>query len=196
MRRSIRAWGRFRVLSWKAAAPKSTPTADDYLHTDSHVLRIGHGDGERDGNCWLNGAAGAVDQQVSHPTTHTLSTTQTTTVRWEAVNGGQWNAQQGQGLNRSSNDIRTYVSGSDSIGPLTAGTHTYSLTVRRRTGDHSGRQDHFPSLCLATPPPDPPVTIDSFTRDDPFNDRIRREFHDLELDDFQCGLRATINGST
>ena len=36
----------------------------------------------------------------------------------------------------------------------------------RRSGDHSGDKIVFRYVVSATPPPDPPVTIDSFTRDD------------------------------
>ena len=95
------------------------------------------------------------------PDDSTLSTTQTTTVRWTGVNGISGTIT-GPGLNRALTTAEL-TGGTQGIGPLSAGNHTYRLTLNGEAGTNPATRSF--SVTVTTTPPDPdPVTIDSFTR--------------------------------
>ena len=97
------------------------------------------------------------------PDDDTLTPTQTTTVRWSGVNGVSGTIT-GPSLNRALTTSEL-TAGTESIGPLSAGNHTYRLRLNGEAGTTQATRT-FTVTVSATPPPDPPVTIDSFTRDD------------------------------
>ena len=90
------------------------------------------------------------------PDDSTLSTTQTTTVRWQAVNGVSGTIT-GPGLNRSLTTVEL-TAGTQSIGPLAAGNHTYRLRISGAAGTTAAVSTFSVAVDA--------VTIDSFSAAD------------------------------
>ena len=93
------------------------------------------------------------------PDDSTLTTTQSTTVRWTGVNGVSGTIT-GPGLNRNLTTAEL-TAGTEGIGPLSAGNYTYTLRLNGEAGTTQAVR-MFSVTVSTTPPPDPPVTIDSF----------------------------------
>ena len=96
----------------------------------------------------------------------TLTPTQSTTLRWTGVNGVSGTIV-GTGVNRALTSSEL-AAGSQSIGPLSVGSHSYELTLVGEDGTDDATSFVTVSVSTTTPDPDPDpdVTIDSFTVDD------------------------------
>ena len=95
----------------------------------------------------------------------TLTPTQSTTLRWTGVNGVSGTIV-GTGVNRvlTASEL---AAGSQIIGPLSVGSHSYELTLVGEDGTDDATSSVTVNVSSTpTPDPDPDVTIDSFTVDD------------------------------